>query len=69
MDVDFRKKAMTSARDCTRVEAAVLSHVEQYLTIEEILELDSAVWDAPFEPAKLSSIAEGGNLAIRVRSQ
>lgn len=68
VDVDFRKKAATSARDRARVEAAVLSHVEQYLTIEEILELDSAVWDAPFEPVKLSSIEEGEKLAIRVRS-
>jgi len=68
MDVDFRKKTVTSARDRARVEAAVLDHVERYLTIEEILELDSAEWDAPFGPVKLSSIDEGADLANRVRA-
>jgi Zn-dependent peptidase ImmA (M78 family)/DNA-binding XRE family transcriptional regulator len=69
VDVDFRKKAATSARDRARVEAAVLDHVERYLTIEEILELDSAEWDAPFDRVKLASVEEGEDLAIRVRSQ
>ena len=68
VEVDFRKKAATSARDRARVEAAVLDHVERYLTIEEILALDSAEWDAPLDPMKLSSIEEGENLADRVRA-
>jgi len=66
--VDFRKKSATSARDRARVEAAVLDHVEHYLTVEEILELDSAEWDAPFEPVKLTSVEEGEDLANRVRA-
>ncbi len=66
-DIDFRKKAGTSARDRARVEAAVLDHVERYLTIEEILDLDSAKWDAPFDPVKLSSVDESDELADRVR--
>jgi len=68
LDVDFRKKAATSARNRARVEAAVLDHVERYLTIEKILELESAEWDTPFEPVKLSSVEEGENLADRVRA-
>lgn len=68
VEVDFRKKAATSARDRARVEAAVLDHVERYLTIEEILALDSVEWDAPFDPMKLSSIEEGEDLADRVRA-
>ncbi|MBF2761011.1 MAG: ImmA/IrrE family metallo-endopeptidase [Ectothiorhodospiraceae bacterium AqS1] len=67
VDVDFRKKAGTSARDRARVEAEVLDHVERYLTIEEILGLESANWDVPFEPVNLSSVEEGEGLADRVR--
>ena len=66
--VDFRKKSSTSARDRARVEAAVLDHVERYLTIEEILDLDSSEWDAPVEPMNLSSGKEAEQLAERVRS-
>ncbi len=69
MEVDFRKKAATSARDRVRVEAAVLDHVERYLTVEEILDLDSAEWDAPFKPVKLASAEEGEDLAIRMRAK
>lgn len=69
VEVDFRKKSATSARDRARVEAAVVDHVERYLTIEEILDLDSAEWDAPFDPVKLSSVEESEDLAIRVRVQ
>src|SRR3989442_5701172 len=39
--VEFRKKSGTSAKDRARVEAAVIEHVERYLTIEEILALVS----------------------------
>ena len=46
-DVEFRKNAFTSKRDEARVEATVLSHLERYLAIEEILDLASARWDAP----------------------
>nr|MBF2734487.1 ImmA/IrrE family metallo-endopeptidase [Betaproteobacteria bacterium AqS2] len=63
-DVDFRKKAGSSVRDRARVEAAVLDHVERYLTIEEILGLESAI---PFEPVNLSSVDGGEGLADRVR--
>ena len=68
LEVNFRKKAAASARDRARVEAAVLNHVERYLTIEEILELDSAEWDAPFSPMKLSSSDKGETLADQVRT-
>ena len=41
-DVEFHKKLGTSAKERARVEAAVIEHVERYLTVEEILDLDSA---------------------------
>ncbi|WP_025772128.1 helix-turn-helix domain-containing protein [Thioalkalivibrio sp. HK1] len=67
VDVDFRKKAGTSVRDRARITAAVLDHVERYLVVEEILGLESANWDVPFEPVNLSSVDEGEGLVDRVR--
>ena len=46
-DLEFRRNAFTSKRDEARVEATVLSHLERYLAIEDILRLASARWDAP----------------------
>jgi len=45
--VDFRKTVRASAKDRARVEASVIDHLERYLAIEEILELDSAEWQHP----------------------
>jgi len=47
--VDFRKHSRTSVKERARVEALVLDQVERYLTVETILELDSANWDRPFD--------------------
>ena len=68
--VDFRKKSGTSAKDRARVESAVLDHVERYLMVEEILELDSASWDRPF-PKKLvlSQLGDVEDLASRLREK
>jgi Zn-dependent peptidase ImmA (M78 family)/DNA-binding XRE family transcriptional regulator len=65
--VEFRKKAGTSAKARARVEADVIEHVERYLTIEEILELDSAEWQQPFREVPLEREEEGEKLASRVR--
>ena len=46
-DLEFRKNTFTSKRDEAQVEATVLSHLERYLAIEDILRLPSARWDAP----------------------
>ncbi|MDE0422929.1 MAG: XRE family transcriptional regulator [Gammaproteobacteria bacterium] len=46
-DLEFRKNTFTSKRDEAQVEATVLSHLERYLAIEDILHLPSARWDAP----------------------
>src|SRR5262245_63483070 len=56
--VEFRKKSGTSAQDPERVEATVIEHVEQYLTIEEILDLDSAEWHRPFAKVPLAQIED-----------
>ena len=65
--VDFRKKSGTTAKDRARVEAAVIEHVERYLTIEEILDLDSAEWHRPFPEVHLKQIEEAEALAKKLR--
>ena len=45
--VEFRKLASTRATERARVEAQVIDHLQRYLAIEEILELDSATWYVP----------------------
>ncbi len=45
--VEFRKLASTSVGARARVEAEAIDHLQRYIAIEEILELDSAEWRAP----------------------
>ena len=65
--VEFRKKAGTTAKDRARVEATVIELVERYLSIEEVLELDSAAWQEPFEKRTISSFEEAKELANNLR--
>src|SRR5258708_2478902 len=65
--VEFRKKSGTSAKDRERVEAAVIEHVERYLTIEEILDLESAEWHRPFAKVWLAQGKDAQGLSIQVR--
>ena len=65
--VEFRKKSGTSVKDRSRVEATVIEKVERYLSIEEILDLESADWKEPFRPRKISSLDEVVKLAKDLR--
>ncbi len=65
--LEFRKKSGTSAKDRAFVEATVLEHVERYLIIEEVLDLDSATWKAPFDPKRVNSLDEAEQIAIAAR--
>ena len=66
--VDFRKQVKTSAKDRARVEASVIDHLERYLAIEEILELESAAWNPPdLDSASLESIGDAELLARELR--
>jgi Zn-dependent peptidase ImmA (M78 family)/DNA-binding XRE family transcriptional regulator len=65
--VAFRKKSETSVKDRARVEAAVIEHVERYLTIENILGLDSAEWHRPVDQQRIDSIKDAAELAKQVR--
>ena len=46
-ELRFRKRASLSSRERHRVEAKMLSRLDRYLTVEEILGLPSLEWDAP----------------------
>jgi Zn-dependent peptidase ImmA (M78 family) len=67
-ELEFRKKSGTSAKDRAIVEATVLEHVERYLIVEEILELDSAEWKMPFQPRTVRSFEEVEQLARDART-
>jgi Zn-dependent peptidase ImmA (M78 family)/DNA-binding XRE family transcriptional regulator len=45
--IEFRKLASTNVGARASVEAQVIDHLQRYIAIEEILELDSATWGAP----------------------
>ncbi|WP_096704078.1 XRE family transcriptional regulator [Magnetospirillum sp. 15-1] len=57
-NIDFRKHSGTSVRERAQVEAEVIEHVERYILIEEILDLQSSEWQEPFH-RRLVSTPEG----------
>jgi Zn-dependent peptidase ImmA (M78 family)/DNA-binding XRE family transcriptional regulator len=65
--IDFRKKAGTRARDRALVEALVLEHVERYLLVEEVLELETAAWTAPFPAVAVDSLEAAEEVAGKLR--
>jgi Zn-dependent peptidase ImmA (M78 family)/DNA-binding XRE family transcriptional regulator len=68
--VEFRKLSGTSAGDRARVEAEVIDHLQRYLAIEEILELDSSAWTAPkFGNRFIGKDIEGEVLAEDLRRE
>lgn len=67
--VEFRKKSGTSVKDRSRVEATVIERIERYLSIEEILDLESAEWKEPFKPRKINSLEEAELLAFELRDK
>lgn len=68
-ELEFRKKSGTSAQERAFVEATVLEHVERYLLIEEILDLDSAAWKQPFNRRTVKSFEEVEKLAADARAK
>ena len=69
-EVEFRKLASTSASARAGVEAKVIDHLQRYIAIEEILELDSAAWrSSPCENRFIGEESEGEILADDLRSE
>ena len=65
--VEFRKLSSTSAKDRARVQAEVMDQVDRYLTIEELLALDTAHWTSPIQPVCLVHETDAENVADRLR--
>ena len=65
--IDFRKKSGTSARDRAHVEALVLEHVERYLLVEEVLELQTVAWEPPFVPPTINDYEAAEELSGKLR--
>ncbi len=65
--VEFRKKSGTTVKERSRVEATVIDRVERYLSVEEILDLESAEWLQPFEPVVLKDLEDAAGLAKNLR--
>lgn len=68
--VEFRKHSGTSAQDRAKAEAIVIEVLEDYLTIEDILEL--APLDDPFEGLvtdRIDSFGEIDDIASRLRQR
>lgn len=45
--IEFRKTSSVNKRQKAQVEAAVIEHLERYLAIEEILDINSSYWRKP----------------------
>jgi len=67
-EVDFRKNAITSKKEEAQVQAAVISRIEPYLDIEEILQTASLEWDRPREaPYPVRELADAERAADSLR--
>ena len=68
LEVDFRKKSTTTAKQRAEVEALVIEHLERYLEIEDILDLNSSQWIMPLDgPHYLENLTDAEEMAIKVR--
>ena len=68
VDVEFRKHSKTSAKDRARAEAIVIEMLENYLAIEEILEIPEEVDSiSSVRKDSISSFEEAEGAAIELR--
>jgi len=66
--LEFRKKKITSKKEEAHVIATVLSHVERYLEIEDIIHSANTEWDQPREaPFPVHELKDAELVAERLR--
>ena len=66
--LEFRKQSGTSARDRAEVEAAVIDHLERYLSVERILMQGVSEWQMPkLKRRFLGCVEEAEFLAAELR--
>ena len=67
--VEFRKKKIARKKEEAYIEASILSHVERYLEIEDLILSPSAQWDRPREaPFTVSDPRDAELAAYKLRS-
>ena len=69
-DVGFRKRQVIGRKAAAKVEVTVLTQMERYLAIEDLLGLPVADWDRPWEASYpvLRDVAEADRAAESLRS-
>lgn len=66
--VDFRKKAITSAREEAQLEARTIHLLERYLALEDLLNLRSVDWEQPRSaPHPVADVRDAEDAARSVR--
>jgi transcriptional regulator with XRE-family HTH domain len=66
--VDFRKKAIASAREEAQLEARTIHMLERYLAVEDILNLRSVDWEQPRSaPHPVADLRDAEDAARSVR--
>jgi len=66
--VDFRKKAVASAREEAKLEAQAIHMLERYLTLEDLLDLRSVDWEQPRSaPHPVNDLRDAEDAARSVR--
>lgn len=67
--VEFRKRGISSKREEAFVEGRALHLLERYLTIEDVLQLKSIVWDRPRDaPYPIKDMVDVENAARDIRT-
>jgi Zn-dependent peptidase ImmA (M78 family)/DNA-binding XRE family transcriptional regulator len=67
-EVEFRKNRLTNKREEASVEASVLSSVERYLQVEDVLAAPSATWSMPGgAPFRIKTFEDAESAAHRLR--
>lgn len=67
-EVEFRKNRLTSRREEASVQASVVSAVERYLQVEELLAAPSASWSMPASaPFQVQTYQDAESAANRLR--
>lgn len=68
-EIEFRKKAITSKKEESQVQALVLSRIERYLRLEELVPAARVEWIPPqHAPFTIHAIQEAETIAERLRA-
>ncbi len=67
-EIEFRENFIRSKKEEAQVEATILKHIEKYIYVEELLQMDTIEWDEPQDcPFQITDIKEAEWIAHKVR--